>query len=69
MPRTGRRSCLSLFSLVLLGALAWPLAAQQQPQPACELAAGGRAAVVRVLDAETVLLDDDRQVRLIGAGV
>lgn len=67
MPRTGRRSCLSLCSLVLLGVLAWPLAAQRQSQPACELAAGGRAAVVRVLDAETVLLDDDSQVRLIGA--
>ncbi len=54
---------------VLLVLLASPSAAQEphEPPPACELHAGPTRAVVRVIDAETVLLDDGREVRLIGA--
>jgi endonuclease YncB( thermonuclease family) len=36
-------------------------------EPACTLQAAGTHAVVRVIDSETVLLDDTREVRLIGA--
>jgi endonuclease YncB( thermonuclease family) len=69
LPRIYERFRLAFRSLVVVGvgALAWPLAAKNTSTPACELQSGGRAAVVGVLDAETVLLDDDRQVRLIGA--
>ena len=58
-----------------LAMLAVPATAQQQArEPAatpretpCELHAGPTRAVVRVIDAETVLLEDGREVRLIGA--
>ncbi len=58
-----------------LAMLAVPAAAQQQVlrtqaatrEEPCELQAGPTRAVVRILDAETVLLDDGRQVRLVGA--
>jgi endonuclease YncB( thermonuclease family) len=54
--------------LALLGLLLGAPAAAQEPQEApCELHAGPTRAVVRVIDAETVLLDDNREVRLIGA--
>lgn len=42
----------------------------QQPQPSeetCTLAGGPTRSVVRVIDSETVLLDDHQEVRLIGA--
>jgi len=52
----------------------WAASAQaedQQPQPqqeqTCTLQAGPTRSVVRVVDAETVLLDDGEEVRLIGA--
>lgn len=37
------------------------------PAPGCTLEAGPRRAVVRVIDAETVTLDDTTEVRLVGA--
>jgi endonuclease YncB( thermonuclease family) len=52
---------------LLLTPLALPASAQTPPAPPCTLQAGETRAVVRVLDAETVRLDDDREVRLIGA--
>ncbi len=54
---------LGIFALLLVT----PAAAQEQREPPCELDAGPTRAVVRVIDAETVLLDDNREVRLIGA--
>ncbi len=56
--------------MAALAALASPTAAQQahdaQPAP-CELEGGPTHAVVRIIDAETVQLDDGREVRLVGA--
>jgi endonuclease YncB( thermonuclease family) len=42
-------------------------AAPDGETPQCTLQAGPTRAVIRVLDAETVLLDDNQEVRLIGA--
>ena len=53
--------------VLLLASPALPAAAQAPPAPPCTLQAGETRAVVRVIDAETVRLDDDRDVRLIGA--
>jgi micrococcal nuclease len=57
--------------LLLLVASTLARAEDQQPQPqqpqTCTLQAGPTRSVVRVIDAETVLLDDDEEVRLIGA--
>ncbi len=47
--------------------LTLPAAAQEPRAQPCTLQAGETRAVVRVIDAETVRLDDDREVRLIGA--
>src|SRR5262249_1056234 len=61
---------LSAAAAVLLAANAATAADAQQSvdQPeACTLTAGPTRAVVRVFDAETVLLDDNEEVRLIGA--
>ena len=55
---------------LLLAAAARPTRAEdQQPQQeqTCTLEAGPTRSVVRVIDAETVLLDDNEEVRLIGA--
>jgi len=52
---------------MLLVLLALPSAAQMPHEASCELQAGPTRAVVRVIDAETVLLDDHSEVRLIGA--
>lgn len=55
---------------LLLAAAARPTQAEdQQPQQeqTCTLQAGPTRSVVRVIDAETVLLDDNEEVRLIGA--
>jgi len=50
-----------------LALLALPSAAQGPHAAPCTLQAGETRAVVRIIDAETVRLDDDREVRLIGA--
>jgi micrococcal nuclease len=71
-----QRSLATRFAgLGLLAALlAGPAAAQQAPpsremarEARCRLKPGPTRAVVRILDAETVQLDDGREVRLIGA--
>jgi endonuclease YncB( thermonuclease family) len=70
VPRTepsSRHRLGAATSAVAALLLVFPLAAQDTHEPACELKAGPRHAVVRIIDAETVLLDDDREVRLIGA--
>ncbi len=51
----------------LLAPLAITRAAENAHVATCTLQPGPVRAVVRVIDAETVLLDDDREVRLIGA--
>lgn len=43
------------------------LSAEEQPDAGCTLQAGATRSVVRILDAETVVLDDGEEVRLIGA--
>lgn len=52
--------------LILFAAIPVRAEGQQQPQT-CTLQAGPTRSVVRVIDAETVLLDDEEEVRLIGA--
>jgi endonuclease YncB( thermonuclease family) len=52
---------------LLLSAQLLPSLAQIEHERQCTLQAGPIHAVVRVIDAETVLLDDNREVRLIGA--
>ena len=56
---------------LLLAAMTLVRAEEPQPRPeqhlTCTLEAGPTRSVVRVIDAETVLLDDDEEVRLIGA--
>jgi len=52
---------------IVLAGFVPPLSAQPPHEERCVLEAGPRHAVDRVVDAETVLLDDGRQVRLIGA--
>jgi endonuclease YncB( thermonuclease family) len=44
-----------------------PQRPREAPPETCELQGGPTQAVVRVIDAETVLLDDNSEVRLIGA--
>jgi len=60
-----------LAAALLLAAMTFARAEYPQPQPqqhlTCTLEAGPTRSVVRVIDAETVLLDDDQEVRLIGA--
>lgn len=55
----------ALGMLLVLPAL--PSVAQIPRETSCQLQAGPTRAVVRVIDAETVLLDDQSEVRLIGA--
>jgi endonuclease YncB( thermonuclease family) len=52
---------------LLLSAHPVPSSAQIEHVQRCTLQAGPTRAVVRVIDAETVLLDDNEEVRLIGA--
>jgi endonuclease YncB( thermonuclease family) len=52
---------------LLLLLLALPSTAEEPHEAPCELKAGPTRAVVRVIDAETVQLDDASEVRLIGA--
>ena len=68
VSRMRRRRCLGA-TLALLAALAAGPSPAETPasEPACTLQAAGTHAVVRVIDAETVLLDDASEVRLIGA--
>lgn len=58
-----------LRSLHALGALAFvsPSTAVSAAETPCELAPGPARTVTRIVDGETVLLDDGRQVRLAGA--
>ncbi len=55
------------FGTVLLGA-SWGPAARAEPAPALPagLSGGGTAAVVEIVDGDTLVLDDGRQVRLVG---
>lgn len=70
MARVSRRPGLLLravaFGLVP-ALLVLPSSAQDQQQTGCELQGGPTRAVVRIIDAETVQLDDNLEVRLIGA--
>jgi len=50
--------------------LAFPLTARAEPEPqpqTCTLQSGGYRTVARIIDGETIALDDGREVRLIGA--
>jgi len=66
-----KKAHLSFCVAALLACATPALAATDAPEPqataACELKPGPTRSVVRVIDAETVQLDDGRQVRLIGA--
>src|SRR4051794_36611652 len=72
-PAHTRRAALAaLVCCCALNREAFPQTPEPQPtpatlEPACTLQAGPLRSVVRVLDAETVLLDDNEEVRLIGA--
>jgi endonuclease YncB( thermonuclease family) len=70
MYRTFRITCLAAAAASLTG-LTGILAATVQEERAdtetCTLQAGPTRSVVRVIDSETVLLDDQQEVRLIGA--
>jgi endonuclease YncB( thermonuclease family) len=67
----GYQARLPAAAALLLAAMTFARAEDPQPQPqqhlTCTLEAGPTRSVVRVIDAETVLLDDDEEVRLIGA--
>jgi endonuclease YncB( thermonuclease family) len=71
MLRRRNRVARMTGAVMLAAQLAIPAAAQQatqsREQARCQLRAGPTLAVVRVVDAETVQLDDGREVRLIGA--
>jgi micrococcal nuclease len=70
MHRTFRITCLvaAAASLVALAGMAAVLAQDVRTDTeACTLQAGPARSVVRVIDSETVLLDDQQEVRLIGA--
>lgn len=67
-----RRLRLAATGLCACAAVASTAMAQQQARDkdaaqSCTLQAGATGAVVRIIDAETVLLDDGQEVRLIGA--
>lgn len=66
--RMRRRCCLGVALALLAVLVAGPSPAETPAgEPACTLQAAGTHAVVHVIDAETVLLDDASEVRLIGA--
>jgi endonuclease YncB( thermonuclease family) len=62
---SSRRS--RMLALLLAAAATLPAAAEDAPDADCSLEAGPKQTVARIVDAETVLLDDGREVRLIGA--
>ena len=70
MHRAFRITCLAAAAALLV-ALAEMAAVLAQDVPTdtetCTLQAGPTRSVVRVIDSETVLLDDQQEVRLIGA--
>jgi len=68
MHRTFRITCLAAAAASLV-ALAGAASAQdvRTDTEACTLQGGPTRSVVRVIDSETVLLDDQQEVRLIGA--
>ena len=67
----GYQARLPAVAALLLAATTFARAEAPQPRPeqhpTCTFEAGPTRSVVRVIDAETVLLDDDEEVRLIGA--
>ena len=72
MIASRQRICLPAACAAALLLWAVPIRAQDPKQASpqeqtCTLQAGPTRSVVRVIDAETVLLDDDEEVRLIGA--
>lgn len=69
MTRVRNRSCvLALLALCgVAGPAAAPTLGQDMTDASCTLQAGPTHTVTRILDGETVLLDDNREVRLIGA--
>jgi micrococcal nuclease len=72
MIASRQRMCMPAACAAALLAFIAPVAAEDPKQAppqeqTCTLQAGPTRSVVRVIDAETVLLDDDEEVRLIGA--
>lgn len=70
MRRASRFALPTTAAAALAAAVGAATATAQQglgEEPSCTLEAGPTNSVVRVIDAETVLLDDHREVRLIGA--
>lgn len=69
MKRTSRsvRATAVAILAATISALAATAAEAPAEEPACTLQAGPTRSVVRVIDSETVLLDDREEVRLIGA--
>lgn len=71
MPRIAKRQHKVRGVAMLASAALLPIlpaaAAEGRQEQTCELQAGPRRTVVRVVDAETIVLDDGREVRLIGA--
>ena len=68
IAHAGRRLVAGCGAVVVLGSgLLLAAAPEDEPANHCTLKPGPTATVVGVIDAETVLLDDHRQVRLVGA--
>lgn len=70
MRGASRRALTAVVAALIAVAAGVAVATAQQETgdaAACTLQAGARHSVVRVIDAETVLLDDHQEVRLIGA--
>ena len=65
MPSTGCTAALVLRAAVLLHA--WPAVAAESAQPCAGLEPGPQRTVARVIDGETLALDDGSELRLIGA--
>ncbi|MFN0217710.1 MAG: thermonuclease family protein [Hyphomicrobium sp.] len=74
-PRERRRVSAMAVAAAIMGVVSWSALAEPQRTPqlsdakdeACRLAPGPMRTVVRVIDGETLLLDDGVEVRLIGA--
>jgi micrococcal nuclease len=70
MHRAFRIACLAAAAASLAGLFGMAAATAQEERTdaeSCTLQAGPTRSVVRVIDSETVLLDDHQEVRLIGA--
>ena len=65
MPKRHVSKCAAAMAFLLLAGVV-PSPAQDE-RTSCTLQVGPTRSVVRIIDAETVLLDDDQQVRLVGA--